>query len=55
MPPCGSCDNLTPHDLVDNELRVATDVEPLDPDLGGDVQAIDESLIFRHIVCCVEM
>jgi hypothetical protein len=25
-----------PHDLVDDELRVAVDVKPLDPDLGGD-------------------
>jgi hypothetical protein len=45
-----------PHDPVDDELRVFVDVvEPLDPELGGDAQAFDESLIFRHIVGCTEM
>jgi hypothetical protein len=44
-----------PIDLVDNKLRVALDVKPLDPELGGDAQAVDEGLILRHIVtqkCC---
>jgi hypothetical protein len=44
-----------PHDLIDDELSVAADVKPLDPDLGGDVHAIDEGLILCHIVCCTEM
>jgi hypothetical protein len=34
-----------PHDLVDDELRVTTDVKPLDPKLDGDAQAVDEGLI----------
>jgi hypothetical protein len=37
------------HDLVDDELRVATDVKPLDPEPGGDAQVVDECL-FCHIV-----
>jgi hypothetical protein len=44
-----------PHDLVDDELRIVMDVKPLDPELGGDVQAVDEGLILHHIVSCVEM
>jgi hypothetical protein len=43
------------HDLVDDELRVTSDVEPLDPKLGGNVQAVDEVIIFRHIVYCTEV
>jgi hypothetical protein len=34
-----------PDDLVDDELRVTTDVKPLDPKLDGDAQAVDEGLI----------
>jgi hypothetical protein len=44
-----------PHHLVDDELRVTVNVEPLDPELSSDVQAIDEGLIFRHIVCHAKM
>jgi hypothetical protein len=44
-----------PHDLVDHELRVTADVESLDPELGGDAQAIEEGLIFCYLMCCVEM
>jgi hypothetical protein len=44
-----------PHDLVDNELRFTTDVKPLDPKNGSDAQAVEEGLIFCHIVYCVEM
>jgi hypothetical protein len=43
-----------PHDMVDDELRVTTDIKSLDPELDGDAHAIDEGLIFRHIVCRVE-
>jgi hypothetical protein len=39
-----------PHDFVDGELEATTDVEPLDPEIGGDVQAIDEGLVLCHIV-----
>jgi hypothetical protein len=39
-----------PHDLIDDELRVLMDVEPLDPDLDSDAQTIDEGLKFCHIV-----
>jgi hypothetical protein len=44
-----------PHDLVDDELRATVDVEPLDPELDSDTQAIDEGLIFCHIACCMEI
>jgi hypothetical protein len=40
--------------MVDNELRVATDVKPLDLELGSDVQAIVEGLVFCHIICRTE-
>jgi hypothetical protein len=40
----------SPHDLVDDELRVPVDIEPLDPKIGSDTQTIDEGLIFDHIV-----
>jgi hypothetical protein len=50
MPPSGSHSSSTPHDLVDEELRVTVDVKPLDPDLGGDAKAMDEGLILHHIV-----
>jgi hypothetical protein len=36
--------------LVDDELRGTTDVKPLNPELGGDAQAIDRCLVFCHIV-----
>jgi hypothetical protein len=39
-----------PHDLVDDELRVTADVKPQDIELVGDAWAIDEHLIFYHIV-----
>jgi hypothetical protein len=41
--------------LVDDELRVAADVKPLNPELGGDAQAVDQCLIFYHIVGCEEV
>jgi hypothetical protein len=41
--------------LVDDELKVAADVKPLNPELGGDAQAIDQYLIFCHIVGCEEV
>jgi hypothetical protein len=44
-----------PHDLADDELRVVVDVKLLDPELGGDVETVNEGLILCHIVCCVEM
>jgi hypothetical protein len=44
-----------PHDLVDDELRVAMHIKLLDPELGGDAEAINKGLIFRHIVCRMEM
>jgi hypothetical protein len=43
------------HDLVDDEPRVTADVESLDPKLSSDGHDVDEGLIFRYIVCCVEM
>jgi hypothetical protein len=36
--------------MVDDELRVAADIKPLDPELGCDVEAVDEGLILHHIV-----
>jgi hypothetical protein len=44
-----------PHDLVDDELRVLADVEPLNPKHDGNAQAVDEGLIFYHIVGCTEI
>jgi hypothetical protein len=44
-----------PHDLFDNELRVATDVKLLNPKLDGDAQTVDECLVFCHIVGCAEV
>jgi hypothetical protein len=41
--------------LIDDKLRVAVDVKPLDQELGNDAQAIDEGLILCHIVGRVEM
>jgi hypothetical protein len=38
--------------LIDDELRVTADVKPLNPKLDGDALAIDECLIFNHIVGC---
>jgi hypothetical protein len=43
------------HDLIDNELRVSADVNPLNPKFDGDAQTIDQCLILRHIVCGVEV
>jgi hypothetical protein len=39
------------HDLVDDELGVVMDVKPLDPEIDGDAQIVDEGLIFCHVVC----
>jgi hypothetical protein len=38
------------HDLVDDELRVTASVEASDPQLDGDAQPIDQSLVLSHIV-----
>jgi hypothetical protein len=38
------------HDLVDDELRVTASVEALDPQLDGDAQPVDQSLVLSHIV-----
>ena len=43
------------HDLVDDQLGVAPDVEASNAQLYGDAQAIDERLIFSHIVGGREM
>jgi hypothetical protein len=44
-----------PHYLVDNEFRIVVDVKPLDLELSGDVQTVNEGLILCHIVCHTEM
>jgi hypothetical protein len=44
-----------PHDLVDDELRVTTNVKPLDLELSGNAYAIDEGLILRHNVGYTEV
>ena len=38
------------HDLVDDQLGVTLDVEASDAQLDGDAHAIDERLIFGHII-----
>jgi hypothetical protein len=38
------------HDLVNDELRVTASVEASDPQLDGDAQPIDQSLVLGHIV-----
>jgi hypothetical protein len=41
--------------LIDDELRVSTDVKPLNPKFGGDVQAIDQGLVLHHIIGSAEV
>jgi hypothetical protein len=36
--------------LVDDELRISSDIEALDPQLGSNDEAIDKGLVFRYIV-----
>jgi hypothetical protein len=43
------------HDLVDDELRVTVDVKPLNPEFSGDAHAVDECLVFCHIVGHIEV
>ena len=38
------------HDLVNDQLRVAADVESRSTELDGDAQSIDKGLIFHGIV-----
>ena len=38
------------HDLVNDQLRVTADVESCRAELDGDVQPVDEGLVFRGIV-----
>jgi hypothetical protein len=38
------------HDLVNNELRVATSVEAPNPYLDGDAQSINQGLVLGHVV-----
>jgi hypothetical protein len=38
------------HDLVDYEPRVAPNVESSDAQLNGDVHAVDERLVFSHVI-----
>jgi hypothetical protein len=38
------------HDLVNDEPRVASDIEPLDPKLSRDMETIDKGLILRYVV-----
>jgi len=38
------------HDLVNDEPRVASDIEPLDPKLDHDVETIDKGLILCHVI-----
>jgi hypothetical protein len=41
--------------LADDKFRVTADVEPLNPELGGDGQAVDKFLVLYHIVSCMEV
>ena len=43
------------HDLVDDQLGVALNIEASDTQLDGNAQAVDERLIFGHIVGGGEM
>ena len=43
------------HDLVDDQLGVALDIEASDTQLDGDAQVVDERLIFGHIIGGGEM
>ena len=38
------------HDLIDDESRIASDLEPFDPKLDRDVESIDEGLVLCNIV-----
>jgi hypothetical protein len=35
-PPCGSCDSLILPYLIDDKLRIISDVKPLNPEFIGD-------------------
>jgi hypothetical protein len=41
--------------LVEDKLRVTADVKPLDIELSGDAQAIDEGLVLCHVVGHAEL
>jgi hypothetical protein len=41
--------------LVDHELGITTNIEVLDPEFDGDVQAVNESLVLNYIVGGSEM
>jgi hypothetical protein len=41
--------------LIDNELRVSTDIKLLNPKFGGDAQTVDQCLILRYFVSGVEV
>jgi hypothetical protein len=43
------------HDMVDDELRATASVEASDPELDGDAQPVDQSLVLGHIVGRREM
>jgi len=38
------------HDLVDDESRIASDIEPFDPKLDRDEETIDKGLVLGCIV-----
>jgi hypothetical protein len=40
---------------IDDELRVATKIKPMNPMLNGDAHVFDECLLFHHIVGCSEV
>jgi hypothetical protein len=43
------------HYLIDIELRVSTDVKPLNPEFGGDAQTTVQCLVLYHIVASTEV
>jgi len=38
------------HDLVDDESRVASDIELFDPKFDRDVETIDEGLVLCYVI-----
>jgi hypothetical protein len=43
------------HDLIHDQLRVAPDLEALDPEFNGDSEAVDQGFVLSGVVQCREM
>jgi hypothetical protein len=53
LPVCGHVGVTTvqlSHNLIDDKFRVSTNIKLLNPKPGGDLQTVDQCLIFCHSV-----